>query len=82
MENYYNVLVKKKQIKPIKIKGIKPEGMDANEWDELDELAESTIMLTLSKNVYLNVNKVQTSYVVWSKLRDLYDKKSVALQVY
>ena len=55
------------------MKGIKPKNMDANEWDELDELAWSTIMLTVSKNVYFNINKEQTSYRVWSKLCNLYD---------
>ena len=39
------------------MKGIKPENMDMNDWHDLDELARSTIMLTLSKNVYFNVNK-------------------------
>ena len=64
------------------MKGIKPKDMDAIEWDELDELAWSTIILTLSKNVYFNVNKEHTSYGVWSKLCDLYDQKSAASQVY
>ena len=30
-EQIYNVLVQKKQIRPIKMKGIKPENMDMND---------------------------------------------------
>ena len=62
VENCYNVLAQKEQIKPIKIKAINPKGMDASEWDELDELARSTIMLTLSKNVYFNIKDMRTSF--------------------
>ena len=47
--------MQKKQIKPIKLKGERLEGIKVNEWEELYELAYSTIMLTLSKNVYFNV---------------------------
>lgn len=49
----WHVLVQKKQIKPIKLKGIKPEDMDEDEWSEMDELALSTIMLTLAESVGL-----------------------------
>ena len=49
------MLVQKKQIKLIKLKGIKPEDMDEDEWSEMDELALSTIMLTLAESVYFNV---------------------------
>ena len=38
----WHVLVQKKQIKPIKLKVIKPEDMDEEEWSEMDELALST----------------------------------------
>ena len=44
-----NVLVQKKQVKPIKLKGVKPEAMDQDDWDKMDELAKSTIMLSLDK---------------------------------
>ena len=64
------------------MKGIKLENMDMNDWQDLDELARSTIMLTLSKNVYFNVNKEKTSYELWTKLCDLYEKRSAASQVY
>ena len=50
-EQIYNVLVQKKYIKSIKLKGVKLEAMSQDEWVELDELARSTIMLTLPKSV-------------------------------
>ena len=81
-EQIYNVLVQKKQVKPLKLQGIKPEDMSKDDWDEMDELARSTIMLTLSKSVYFNVKEMKTSFDLWQKLCDLYEKKSVASQVY
>ena len=66
----------------MKLQGIKREGMSADDWDELDELAKSTIMLTLSKSVYFNVKDMKTSYELWQKLCDLYKQKTVASQVY
>ena len=53
--------MQKKQVKPIKLKGVKPEAMSQDEWIDLDELARSTIMLTLSKSVYFNVKEMKTS---------------------
>ena len=78
----WQVLVQKKQIKPIKLKGERPEGINADESEELDELACSTIMLTLSENVYFNVAEETTAYGVWQKLCDLYEKQSAASQIY
>ena len=74
--------MQKKQVKLIKLKGERPECMDTDEWEELDELACSTIMLTLSKNVYFNVAEETTAYGVWQKLCDLYEKHSAASQIY
>ena len=82
-ERIYNVLVQKKQARPIKLKGVKPKGMSDIDWQEMDELARSTIMLTLSKSVYFNVKDMKTSFELWwQKLCDLYEKKSAASQVY
>ena len=53
-----------------------------DEWADLDELASSTIMVTLSKSVYFNVKEMKTSYELWKKLCNLYDQKSAASQVY
>ena len=75
------MLVQKKQVKPIKFKGLKPENRDAaDEWEELDELAKSTIMLSLDKSVFYNVNEAKNitsygrSYVAYSSKRVLLHK--------
>ena len=68
----YNMLVQKKQVKPIKLKRVKPKAMDPEEWAEMDELAWSTIMLAMTKTVYYNVNKCVTSYDLWSKSCTIY----------
>ena len=62
-EQIYNVLVQKKQVKPIKLEGVKPEGVSQEDWDDLDELARSTILLTLSKSVYFNVKDLLEDHV-------------------
>ena len=71
-EQIYNVLVQKKQVKPINLKGVKLEAMDSKEWAEMDKLAKSTIMLAMTKTVYYNVNKCVMSYDLWSKLCTIY----------
>ncbi|MCO5590427.1 hypothetical protein L7F22_044397 [Adiantum nelumboides] len=81
-EQIYNVLVQKKQSKPIRLQGVKPNDMNADDWIELNELARSTIMLTLHKLVYFKVKDTSGAYGVWSALSNLYEKKSVASQVY
>ena len=70
----WQVLVQKKQIKPIKLKGNRPEDITAVAWEELDELACSTIMLSLAENVYFNVAEEKTAYGIWQKWCDLYEK--------
>ena len=57
--------MQKKQIKPIKFKGERLEDMTPYVWEELDELACSTITLTLAENVYFNVGEESISYGVW-----------------
>ena len=80
-EQIYNVLIQKKQVKPIKLKGVKPKAMDHEEWAEMDELARSTIMLSMTKTVYYNLNKCVTSYDLWSKLCTIYSQKSAVSQI-
>lgn len=75
----WHVLVQKKKSKPIQQKGVnKLEDMTK----ELDELACSTIMLTLVETMYFNVAQETTSYSVGKKLCDLYEKQSAPAQVY
>lgn len=61
---------------------VKPEETNQADWDDLDELARSTIMLTLSKVVYFNVKDMKTSHELWQKFCGLYEQKSAASQVY
>ena len=70
----WHVLVQKKQVQPIKLKGVKPEGMNEADQLDLDELACSMIMLTLAESVYFNVAEETTSFGVWQKLCGLYEK--------
>ncbi|MCO5547094.1 hypothetical protein L7F22_029668 [Adiantum nelumboides] len=56
--------------------------MDKDEWNKLDELALSTIMLTLAKSVYFNVADKVSAYDAWTKLSGLYEKQNAASQVY
>ncbi|MCO5602061.1 hypothetical protein L7F22_056188 [Adiantum nelumboides] len=79
-EQIYNDLVQKKQAKPIHLASLKPEDMDMDEWIELDELARSTIMLTLHKSIYFNVKDTKGTYGVWQALNNLYEKKSATSQ--
>ena len=54
----YNVLLQKKYAKPIKEKGVKPESMSKEEWEEMDELARSTIMLSVSESLLFNLESI------------------------
>ncbi|MCO5576917.1 hypothetical protein L7F22_030738 [Adiantum nelumboides] len=83
----WHVLVQKKQLKlvklkVIKLKEIKPEDMDKDKWNEMDELALSTIIVTLVESAYFNVADEVLAYDAWTKLSGLYKKQSVDSQVY
>ena len=81
-EQIYNVLVQKKQVKPINLRGVKPENMDQEEWAKMDKLTRSIIMLSMTKTVYYNVNKCVTSYDLQSKLCTIYSQKNATSQIY
>ncbi|MCO5557515.1 hypothetical protein L7F22_011080 [Adiantum nelumboides] len=81
-EQIYNVLVQKKQAKPILLASLKLEDMDMDDWIELNKLARSTIMLTLHKSIYFNVKDTKGAYGVWQALINFYEKKSAASQVF
>ena len=51
-EQVFNVLVQKKQIKPIKYEGKNIDTMSQEDWEDMDALTRSTIMLSLSKNMF------------------------------
>ncbi|MCO5605251.1 hypothetical protein L7F22_059431 [Adiantum nelumboides] len=50
-------LVQKKQLKPIKLKGIKPKDMDEDKWNEMDELALSTHHVNIGKKRLLQCSR-------------------------
>ena len=64
----WQVLVQKKHIKPINLKRERPKTMSVEEWEELDELACSTILLTLIETIYFNVAEETIAYGIWLKL--------------
>ena len=61
-EQVFNVLVQKKQAKPIRYEGKKPSTMPREDWEDMDMMTRSTIMLSLSKDVYYNVKRTITNY--------------------
>ena len=65
-----------------KTQGERPKDMTLDVWEELDELACSTIMLTLAENVYFNMEEESIAYGVWQELCGLYEKQSAASQIY
>lgn len=61
----YNVLVPKDQNMPIKYKGVKPHSVTEEEWETMDEKAKSTILLTIYKKNYYNVETESTAFSIW-----------------
>ena len=78
----YNVMLQKKQAKPIKLQGVKSENMTDEEWEEVDELARSTIMLSVSDSLLFNIENEDTAWGMWKRLEDLYAQQSAASKVY
>ena len=78
----YNVLVQKKYMKLIKFKGVKPEDMLMDTLSELDGLTKSTIMPSLDKIIYYNVNETKTNYELGKKLCGLFEQKCLASQAH
>ncbi|MCO5563412.1 hypothetical protein L7F22_017054 [Adiantum nelumboides] len=78
----YNVMLQKKQAKPIKTEGEKPANMTDEDWEEVDELACSTIMLSVSDSLLFNVENEDTAWGMWKRLEDLYAQQSAASKGY
>ncbi|MCO5614233.1 hypothetical protein L7F22_068513 [Adiantum nelumboides] len=78
----YSVMLQKKQAKPIKTEGNKPANMTDEEWEEVDELARSTIMLSVSDSLLFNVENEDTAWGMWKRLEDLYAQQSATSKVY
>jgi len=56
--------------------------MDAEDWNELDALAKSTIRLHLAESVYFTVVNEQTTQELWLKLCATYEKETASNKVY
>ncbi|MCO5584331.1 hypothetical protein L7F22_038255 [Adiantum nelumboides] len=79
----WDVLVQKKRIRPLKLQGVKPENMQNDDWEELDEMCRSTIKLSLSKSAYYNVKDAEGgAYELRQRVCDMYDKYLAASMVY
>ena len=61
-EQIKDVLVQKKQLKPISGPTAKPVDMSEEDWAELDALAKSMIRLHLAESVYFTVVSETTSF--------------------
>ncbi|MCO5577939.1 hypothetical protein L7F22_031776 [Adiantum nelumboides] len=64
----YNVMLQKKQAKPIKIEGRKPDEIEDEEWEEMDELARSTIMLSVFDSLLFNVENEKSAWGMWKRV--------------
>ena len=65
-DQIWDVLVQKKLIRSLKLQAIKPENVEGDDWDEMDEMCRSTIRLSLSKSIYYNVKDVEGgAYELW-----------------
>ncbi|MCO5570876.1 hypothetical protein L7F22_024605 [Adiantum nelumboides] len=74
-DQIWDVLVQKKQIQPLKLQGVKPENMESDDWEKLDDMCRSTIRLSLSKSVYYNVKDAEGGACeLWQRICDMYDK--------
>ena len=66
----------KKLSKPIKLQGVKPNTMDDEEWEELDTACLGYIRDYIATDVMYHVEKTETAYECWQKLRELYGRKT------
>ena len=79
----WQVLVQKDHVKPLRLSGQQPASMTFDDWDDLDAKCKSTIILSLTEQVHYNVvDEAQSAWQLWEKIKNLYDKKSPASQMY
>ena len=70
------VLIQRRQLRPLGGEGKRPEGMSKDDWEEPDLLAMSTIRLHLADNVYFTVLDCDSSEMLWTKLCSTYEKET------
>eukprot|EP00249_Psilotum_nudum_P002157 c15052_g1_i1 orf=136-531(+) len=56
--------------------------MSDEEWEAIDELARSTIMLSISDALLFNIENENHAWDMWKRLADLYAQQSAASKVY
>mgnify|MGYP000187974207 CR=1 FL=1 len=78
----HDVLVQKKQMRPLGGKAKKPDDMDDDDWEQLDALTMSTIRLHLADSVYFIVLDSKNSKVDWKNLCNTYEKETAANKVF
>ena len=54
----------------------KPASMSPEEWRSIHKFSHSTIWMHLAENVYFSMAKEMTTFSLWEKLQDVYEKKS------
>ena len=77
-----DVLIQRRQLRPLSGEAKRPEGMTKDDWEELDLLAMSTIRLHLADNVYFTVLDCDSAEILWTKLCNTYEKETASNKVY
>ena len=77
-----DVLIQRRQLRPLGGEAKRPEGMTKDDWEELDLLAMSTIRLHLADNVYFTVLDCDSAEMLWTKLCSTYEKETASNKVY
>ena len=64
------------------MQGQKLVDMSDEEWEEVEELARSTILLFVSDNLVFNIENETSTWIMWKRLDDLYAQQSATSKVY
>ena len=59
----------------------KEADIDQHDWQELNELARSTIELSIFDALLFNIEGLDTAYSIWTRLEELYAQKMAASKV-
>ena len=80
-EQMQDYLIVKGQIDPIENE-VAPDIYKANEWQKLDRIVRATIRMHLSESVYFTVQSYETTFELWKKLLETYEKKVASTKMY
>ena len=78
--NFKDVLVQQGLLKALQ--GKKPESMAADEWEELEAKAVSTIRLSLAPEIKYSVLNEKSPSALWAKLEKIYMSNSLTNRLY